>query len=270
MAEFTYYAPGVTEAVLVWGVDGWQKLPEEARPADTSIENGAMRTVLARSGHEFHAQVRLPRGSIFDFGISINKCADKSISPAVWDDLHGAVIPSSGAITVRSLLRCDDIGGVVFSSAAPPVKKTIRYINPDAGEVWIVWGLNGWHGVEGKYRNTGTVASSRGMRELMKRGDDGFTADVTVPEGSTVNFGFLVTRRGCCQGLSSYIWDSPQNATANSAEPVVVRSRTPIQDEAATFFLTWREIAIALAGLVATTTFLTLTSAKFSAKRRAT
>ncbi len=253
--DFTYSAAGVTEAALLWGVDGWQNLPKEVRPADTMIENNAMQTILVRSGGKFLTRLQVPRGSTLDFGIVITKCGEKVLTPT-WDDLHPAVTPGSTDIRVDSPLRCDETGTVVYAVGATPVTNTIHYVHQLAGEAWLVWGVNGWHPVESRYRNDGIITPMGSMAKIMKRTTEGFTADVTVPEGATINYGVLVTRRGCCMGLSSFVWDVPPNAPASSGEPIMFRSSTPMPDESARFLPGPRQAAAAVAGLIGLTAFL--------------
>jgi hypothetical protein len=85
--EFRYSAPDAGEVQLVWGVDGWQAVPEAQRPAGTVIRNGVMHTLMARSGDRFHASLRVDPQVAVDYGFLVARTFDgvKVTARLGWD-----------------------------------------------------------------------------------------------------------------------------------------------------------------------------------------
>ncbi|MBE0568950.1 MAG: glycosyltransferase family 39 protein [Deltaproteobacteria bacterium] len=69
-----------------------------------------------------------------------------------------------------------------------------RYKAPEAGEVFLVWGIQGWQVLPEADRPPGTVVKNRVMNTPMTRGKGGFLAKVQMDPAVTVEYGFLVTR----------------------------------------------------------------------------
>jgi hypothetical protein len=96
------------------------------------------------------------------------------------------------------------------SQAGPLVAREIRYHNPDASEVALVWGVYGWQTVPESLRPPGTIvqdgARSEVMRTPMERQGDVFVVRVQVPSGAPIDFIFNITRtRG---GVGVDAWDA--------------------------------------------------------------
>jgi len=73
------------------------------------------------------------------------------------------------------------------------------YRAPEAGEVFLVWGIEGWQAVPEKEQPPGTMVRNRVMHTPMVRRGSGFLADVQVDPGVSVEYGFLITKT--CDGL---------------------------------------------------------------------
>src|SRR5687768_16267653 len=71
--EIRYHFAEAGEVFLVWGIDGWQTLPEAIRPAGTLIDNNVMHTLMVREGDTFVTQVRSPLGVTLNYGFQIRK-----------------------------------------------------------------------------------------------------------------------------------------------------------------------------------------------------
>ena len=71
--EIRYRAPGAADAWLVWGLDGWQIIPDAARPPGTMLKSGKMHTPMVREGNIFTATVRVPPGTVLDFLVLVTK-----------------------------------------------------------------------------------------------------------------------------------------------------------------------------------------------------
>lgn len=81
----------------------------------------------------------------------------------------------------------------------------IRYHLPEAGEVFLVWGINGWTLVPEETRPAGTVVKNAVMHTPMIHQGDMFVAQVQVPTGTTIDYGFLITKSR--SGTYVGIWD---------------------------------------------------------------
>jgi hypothetical protein len=82
--EIHYQAAAAGEVFLVWGVNGWNPLPDALRPPGTLLKNNAMHTPMERSGEIFVIRVTAPANSVIDFGFLITRDAQgKAVS--IWD-----------------------------------------------------------------------------------------------------------------------------------------------------------------------------------------
>ena len=68
-----YEIPWAAEVVFVWGVEGWQPLPEKARPPGTIIKNDIMHTPMVKSDHAFTATIQAPVGATIHHGFLVTK-----------------------------------------------------------------------------------------------------------------------------------------------------------------------------------------------------
>jgi predicted carbohydrate-binding protein with starch-binding CBM53 len=55
-----YRIAGADEVWLVWGINGWQSIPEEARPSGTVLKQNVMYTRMLRTGETYETTVRVP------------------------------------------------------------------------------------------------------------------------------------------------------------------------------------------------------------------
>ena len=91
-------------------------------------------------------------------------------------------------------------------AGSPAVTHEIRYHLPEAGEVTLVWGINGWVAVPEEMRLTGTILDERGtMNTPMAREGDSFVARLQVPAGATIDYGFQVAKMRA--GAKEEGWD---------------------------------------------------------------
>lgn len=86
--EIHYQRQDAGAVSLVWGVNGWQQAPEDLRPADTEIINKVMYTPMKRKGGIFVATLRVPAGTVIDYGFLITR-ASNGTSLSLWDAPQG-------------------------------------------------------------------------------------------------------------------------------------------------------------------------------------
>jgi hypothetical protein len=82
--EIRYQAHEAGEVVLVWGIDGWNPIPEPLRPFGTILKKSVMNTPMVQTGDTFLATIQVPASSMIDFGFLITKSA-AGTDVAVWD-----------------------------------------------------------------------------------------------------------------------------------------------------------------------------------------
>jgi lipopolysaccharide transport system permease protein len=109
---------------------------------------------------------------------------------------------------------------------SPLVTQEIRYHMPEAGEMLLVWGINGWTVVPEELRPAGTAVKNAVMHTPMVRKGDTFVARVQVPSGTTIDYGFLITRMR--SGAAVHIWeaDGKQDYHTIATQDGVVEVRT--------------------------------------------
>jgi hypothetical protein len=94
---------------------------------------------------------------------------------------------------------CAALGYPHAVPAAPVVafaEQEIRYRQPAAGEVFLVWGLDdGWEPVPAALRPPGTRIRNAVMVSPMRPEPAGFTVTVHAPPGALLHYGFLITKR---------------------------------------------------------------------------
>jgi len=82
----------------------------------------------------------------------------------------------------------------------------IRYANRNAGEVRLVWGIDGWHALPEECLPEGSERNIRGaVCTPMCRKGQYFEAAIRIPEKSKLDYGFLVTEDAA--GRTVYHWD---------------------------------------------------------------
>jgi hypothetical protein len=204
--EIRYQMAEAGEVSLVWGINGWGLAPEDIRPAGTVVEDAVMKTPMTKTGEGFVVTLEIPPGATIDFGFLITSNRNGAVVNT-WeadgpDDFH--VIATGETIDVRSGLPAGQILGVLLD--APLIAQEIRYRMPEASEVWFVWGINGWNVAPEDLRPAGTVIADSVMRTPMSREGDTFISRVEVPTGTTIDFGFLITRHS--SGSEVAVWEA--------------------------------------------------------------
>jgi predicted carbohydrate-binding protein with starch-binding CBM53 len=203
--ELRYHVPGAAEVWLAWGLDGWQAIPESARPGGTVLKNGRLYTSMVREGTTFTTTIRVPPGTGLDFSFLITKTEDRKIIEIRQDkDKEGRelsmIVAFDGRIEVQSTAW-------LSAEANHPslVAQEIRYRIAGTEEVWLVWGINGWQAIPETARPSGTVLKdNQVMHTRMVRKGDTFTSTVRVPPGTKLDYKFLITKTS--RGAPVNIW----------------------------------------------------------------
>lgn len=91
----------------------------------------------------------------------------------------------------------------------------IRYDAPEAAEVFLVWGIDGWQVFPELSGSTGTAIKNQLLHTPMIFQDGRFAAAVRVPPAAEVDFGFLITE--LADGKEVSIWDEGYSVIERSA-----------------------------------------------------
>jgi uncharacterized membrane protein len=116
------------------------------------------------------------------------------------------------------------------------ITQEIRYHMPQAGQVFLAWGIEGWAELPEEQRPSGTVIRDGIMHTLMTRDGDFFVAQVQVPADVTVDYGFLVTKTRYGDNIAP-IWDGEYQLSAADGNVNVMESRPTLTDR-------WRLLGI--------------------------
>ncbi len=93
------------------------------------------------------------------------------------------------------------------------IVQEIRYRMPEAGEVYFVWGVNGWKPVPEKTRPPDTaLTNDKVMATRMVREGDAFVVRLNVQNGTTIDYGFSITRTR--EGGAISVWDADKYPSA--------------------------------------------------------
>jgi len=87
--EIRYRIAEAEEVWLVWGMNGWQAIPEASRPAETVLkDNRLMHTRMVRNGDTFTTAVRVLPGTQLDYGFLITR-KSRGAPINIWQDYNG-------------------------------------------------------------------------------------------------------------------------------------------------------------------------------------
>lgn len=209
--EIRYRMPDAGEVYLVWGINGWKPVPAGMRPAETTInDHGRMSTRMRKVGDDFLVALQVPPGAAIDFGFWTAKKKDGT-EFGIWD---ADKYPSQGyqvfARAHNPVMIVADPTMVRFRKADDALKgvratQEIRYPQPGAREVFLMWGVNGWRMLPESDLPRGTIVKDGKMLTPLLRDREVFTVKIQVPIGTTLDYGFLVTRTH--DGKATEVWD---------------------------------------------------------------
>jgi hypothetical protein len=205
--EIRYTIPDASAVSLIWGVNGWQVVPEGQQPEGTVIENNVMSSPMVREGDQFVIQVQVALGTLINYGFLITEARDGTPFQ-LWDGKDSYVYNARAqynAIELETDLALSDSGELVGISSTDLVTEEIRYPLPETTDVYLVWGINGWQPVPQDNRPAGTVIKDNLMNTPMLLDGDELAVEVQVPSGATIDYGFLFT--STVDGVPTRVWD---------------------------------------------------------------
>ncbi|MEM7028482.1 MAG: glycosyltransferase family 39 protein [Chloroflexota bacterium] len=85
--EIRYHTQDADKVLFVWGIDGWNLVPEVVQPTDTVISDGLMNTHMMAKDDVFVTKIQVPEGAKIDFGFQVTKKNDPG-ALQVWDGVY--------------------------------------------------------------------------------------------------------------------------------------------------------------------------------------
>lgn len=233
--EIHYHAPEAGLVSLKWGINDWQPVAEDLRPGVDLDDASIMSIPMRREDETFIAEIRVPVGSAVQYGFSIKETADGR-AVDVWDNGTSSQNDSSNVQPILIAIR--DAVFDVQSAVSLIVTQTFHYRNPEAGEVELVWGINGWNTVPYAADAADTIVDDDLMRTQMARNGDVFEASIELPNGSHIDYGFSFVKEGDT-GDAERIWDGTHAATAKDGGLIVTQTFHYRNPEASEVELVW-------------------------------
>jgi hypothetical protein len=208
--EIRYQNPAAAKVYLVWGVNGWQPLSDEARPVGTELRNGNMFTPMLLEGDIFTIHLELPPGTTIDYGFLTTQDQEGNLVN-IWEangdkDFQTTTTNTNAVVNILTALSPVVPSSSGSNAGRQPVNLDIQYTSPSSGEVILVWGLNGWTLAPEEGRPTGTLVEENIMRTPMPNDGGTFVARLPVLPGTVVDFGFLTTRDS--KGNVVEVWEA--------------------------------------------------------------
>jgi hypothetical protein len=229
--EFRYEMPDAGEVFLVWGVNGWNVVHDSTRPPRTVVKDKVMHTPMDRKGSAFVAVVRVPAGARIDYGFLITKTRTGVSISKIWEgnDRFYTVAGHGQPVEVKSSVTLGRDQADPNSAHARLVAQEFRYHMPEAGEVFLVWGVNGWAVVPEATRPAETVVKDAVMHTPMNRQGSLFLATIRAPEGAKIDYGFLITKTIDGTPIDK-VWEGDRLQTvARRGGPVEVKSSVTLK-----------------------------------------
>jgi len=227
--ELRYHMPEAGEVFFVWGINGWQVMSGETRPAGTVVKDTVMHTPMDREGDTFVVKLQVPAGATINYGFLITGSRSGASIEAVWDgDQDDLIATEDDVVEIETTLTLarDQVPASVVN--APLVTQEIRYHMPEAGEVFLGWGINGWNVVPEEIRLAGTEVRNKVMHTPMIREGDTFVAKVQVPSGATLDYGFLITERRGIFDIVRPVWNGDRDYQMIVSEDGVIEVKATL------------------------------------------
>jgi hypothetical protein len=127
------------------------------------------------------------------------------------------------ALGLTSFWAAVFLAGADLKQQAPRlVAQEIRYRLSEAGQVFLVWGTDGWKFEPEERRPAGTVIENHVMTTPMERSGDRFVVKLQLPQGTAIDYGFQVRTLRDGSPLPVWTWDGDYRTVASDDRVVDV------------------------------------------------
>ena len=175
-----YQAPFAEDVLLVWGVNNW-RLPDPAvRPAGSKDDGYyAITPMQALGNHKYTTTITVTEGTLIDYAFHMTKPAE------TWDGEPWRQLGYHTKVNQDNQI----------DQYQPVVTQQIRYRMSEAGEVTLIWGINGWRPVPEPFWPAGTTfVEDKLLYTQMALTGDAFVTSVQVPAGTMIDYVFKITK----------------------------------------------------------------------------
>jgi len=232
--EFRYRLPEAGEVVFIWGIDDWKPVPEAQRPTGTVVEDQVMRTPMLRVDDTFVVSVRVPAGVPLDYGFQIRSMRDGTPISPLFDGDYRLFPFQDDVLEMPALVQLPLVVASTHAPGAAPatalVTRTFRYRLPEAGDVLLVWGLDGWQLVDEAQRPAGTFVEAGVMHTAMVREGDSFVITLEAPAGTPLDYGFQI-RSAHAGSKLGVLWDGDYQLVSDKHETIVLDAAVSLADQ---------------------------------------
>ena len=135
-----------------------------------------------------------------------------------------------------------------FAHPSPSVILEFRYTAPEAGEVFLVWGVDGWKVLPKETRPPATFVKNSLMYTSMQLDGNDFVARLDVPVNMIVDYGFQ-TRRKRSGAAIEWVWEGDYDFISRQDSTIAVDAEASLADakEVITDFNFWTDLFIVAA-----------------------
>lgn len=137
------------------------------------------------------------------------------------------------------------------SQLQAPVIQEFHYEAPEAGEVFLLWGIDGWNITPKNFRPEGTIIKDELMHTPMIKEGQIFLVQLEVPQGVKIDYGFLITKNNIGEEIQP-VWDGEEGYQSTaSRDSVIIQHASVTLTEEEPVLNVWqvvRYLLIALGG----------------------
>lgn len=118
------------------------------------------------------------------------------------------------------------------SQLQAPVIQEFHYEAPEAGEVFLVWGIDGWNIIPQNFHPEGTIIKDKLMHTPMVREGETFLVQLVVPQGVKIDYGFLITKNNLGEEIQP-VWDGEEGyqSTASRDNVIIQQASVTLTEE---------------------------------------
>ncbi len=153
-----------------------------------------MNSPMTSQGDVFTTKLLVPSGTALNYCFLLTKKRDAfDITWPLCEGNYDEVATRSGVTEIGSKLSLS------------LVTQEFHYYMPDAKEVSMVWGVNGWSPVPESLRPPNTKMANNVMVTPMRKSEQDFVVSLKAPRGSAIDYGFRISQSAT--GATVNIWE---------------------------------------------------------------
>ncbi len=174
------------------------------------------------------------------------KC--KKMSPGISASIAGRLL---SFFLITGFLTNAALSVETFAQSPPSAILEFRYTAPEAGEVFLVWGVDGWKVLPEETRPPATLVKNSLMYTSMKLDGNDFVVRFDVPVNMTVDYGFQIRRKRSGAAIE-WVWEGDYHFICRQDSTIAVHTEVSLAGakEVITDFNFWTDLFIAAGILI--------------------